>query len=59
MEANQLRLAVEIYHLFTMGFIHPNGGWEWDFCNINSIYSRNPLGNYTVIKERITHEKKR
>ena len=31
----QLSLVVEI-PLCTMGFIHPNGGWPWDFWTINS-----------------------
>ena len=32
----QLRLVFEI-PLFTMGFIHPTCGWEWDFWTINSM----------------------
>ena len=32
---HQLRLVV--YPIIYKGFIHPNGGWEWDFWTINSI----------------------
>ena len=34
--ANQLRLVVYRIPLFTTGFIHPNGGWPWDFWTSNS-----------------------
>ena len=31
--------------LFYRGFIHPNGGWAWDFCSINRIFLASPGGN--------------
>ena len=48
------RSPVEVGSLshYLQGFIHPNGGWPWDFWTINSISNEKAGSSYDILPRR-------
>ena len=47
-----LMVEVGSWNPIFYGFIHPNGGWEWDFWTINSIMEPTNQSNNQHIKSK-------